>query len=114
MAPRFPGYDEALHQAVSAAFLGPRAENFSYLVKTLNTVLTEQFKARQGYFPDDPKFISEAVQDSDAFKGGCYFGESLRVALMVFNSANAQARRWCSRLSQGALDASYSVLEPSL
>jgi hypothetical protein len=73
MAPRFPGYDEALHQAVSAAFLGPRAENFSYLVKTLNTVLTEQFKARQGYFPDDPKFISEAVQDSDAFKGGCYF-----------------------------------------
>jgi hypothetical protein len=87
MAPRFPGYDEALHQAVSALFLGPCAENFSYLIKTLNTVLTEQFKARQGYFPYDPKFINETVQDSDAFKGGGLLQESLRVTLMVFKIA---------------------------
>lgn len=66
--PRFPGYDETLHQAVSAWFLGPRAENFAYLDSVMKIVLQEQHAARVGYYPDDPDFITQAMQDTEPFK----------------------------------------------
>ncbi|KAF7340636.1 Pyridoxal-dependent decarboxylase domain protein [Mycena sanguinolenta] len=64
----FPGYDETLHQAVSAWFLGPRAENFGYLERILHVVLVEQFNARKAYFDKDPEFITQGIQQTGAFK----------------------------------------------
>ncbi|KAK7437263.1 hypothetical protein VKT23_018704 [Stygiomarasmius scandens] len=66
--PSLPNYDEDLHQAVSAWFLGPRAENFGYLQQVLNTILVEQAQARNGYYPQDPKFITKEMQESPAFE----------------------------------------------
>ncbi|EEB93640.1 hypothetical protein MPER_07671, partial [Moniliophthora perniciosa FA553] len=51
-----------------AWFLGPRAENFGYLTNVLNIVLMEQGKARNSYYPEDPKFIPNEVQVSPAFQ----------------------------------------------
>ncbi|KAK7053227.1 hypothetical protein VNI00_003850 [Paramarasmius palmivorus] len=65
--PRLPHYDENLHQAVSAWFLGPRAENFTFLVTVLNAILAEQGKARNSYFPSDPPFITPSMQASVPF-----------------------------------------------
>ncbi|ESK85823.1 pyridoxal-dependent decarboxylase domain protein [Moniliophthora roreri MCA 2997] len=66
--PQLPNYDEDLHHAVSAWFLGPRAENFGYLTNVLNIVLMEQGKARNSYYPEDPPFIPHEVQVSSAFQ----------------------------------------------
>ncbi|KAE9396101.1 PLP-dependent transferase [Gymnopus androsaceus JB14] len=66
--PCLPGYDQDLHQAVSAWFLGPRAENFGYLQMVLSTILAKQDRSRKEYYPDDPDFITKDVQTSSAFQ----------------------------------------------
>ncbi|THU79817.1 PLP-dependent transferase, partial [Dendrothele bispora CBS 962.96] len=66
--PCLPDYDKNLHHAVSAWFLGPRAENFVYLQQVLHTVLVEQYHARNEYYPNDDSFIGEDVQNTPAFQ----------------------------------------------
>ncbi|KAK7053228.1 hypothetical protein VNI00_003851 [Paramarasmius palmivorus] len=82
--PQLPNYDEDQHQAVSAWFLGPRAENFRYLELVLNTVLQEQGRARADYYPNDPLFITPAMQESFAFQREIYFLYVFEEALNAF------------------------------
>lgn len=59
---------ESRHAAVGAWFLGPRAENFSYLEQIFKVILEKQKYARQNLFPGDHAFISAAMQGSPLFQ----------------------------------------------
>jgi hypothetical protein len=56
------------HAKVGSWFLGPHAENFDVLSQLFNKVLDGQRKARQELYPEDPKFITEGMQDLDIYK----------------------------------------------
>ncbi|KAI1110545.1 pyridoxal-dependent decarboxylase domain-containing protein [Nemania sp. NC0429] len=60
-------YQDVSHQVISSYFIGPQAENLSYFEDNVHIILEELGKARQNYFPEDGKFISEEVQKTPAF-----------------------------------------------
>ncbi|PNS20008.1 Polyadenylation factor subunit 2 [Sphaceloma murrayae] len=58
-----------LHDAVSAWFLGPRAENFENLKTIFALTLDDQKLARQTVYPNDPQaFITAATQETPLYK----------------------------------------------
>ena len=57
------------HNAVASWFLGPRGENFDYLLKLFARALDTQLHGRLEYFPDDEPFITKDMQASSQFKG---------------------------------------------
>ncbi|KAI0266860.1 PLP-dependent transferase [Gloeopeniophorella convolvens] len=59
-----------MHEAVSAWFLGPRAENFGLLQELFETTLKSQDGVRNAYSDryQDPKFITSEMQVSASFK----------------------------------------------
>lgn len=56
--------EDTTHQAISSYFIGPQAENLSFFQQNINTILRELGRARQAYFPEDGKFITEKTQQS--------------------------------------------------
>ncbi|KAF3001603.1 hypothetical protein E8E14_005800 [Neopestalotiopsis sp. 37M] len=56
------------HQIISSYFIGPQAENLQYFEDNIHTVLEELRLARNKYYPEDGKFITESVQKSPAFR----------------------------------------------
>jgi len=56
-----------LHDAVSAWFLGPKAENFDLLKETFAEALEHQSQARKNVYPNDHAFITESTQSSALF-----------------------------------------------
>ncbi|KAL0573075.1 hypothetical protein V5O48_008886 [Marasmius crinis-equi] len=51
-------------------FLGPKGENHALLKKTFDYIVDESCRARRNYFPSDPNFITEDMQDSPDFSDG--------------------------------------------
>ncbi|KAI0928055.1 hypothetical protein AcW2_004189 [Taiwanofungus camphoratus] len=56
------------HQAVSAWFLGPKAENHKVLKDHLCDVVDRITHSRKDYFPNDPVFITDSIKGSDAYE----------------------------------------------
>ena len=56
--------EDTTHQAISSYFIGPQAENLAFFQQNINTILRELGSARQAYFPEDGKFITEKTQRS--------------------------------------------------
>ncbi|KAI0948556.1 hypothetical protein AcV7_009267 [Taiwanofungus camphoratus] len=56
------------HQAVSAWFLGPKAENHKVLKDHLCDVVDRITRSRKDYFPNDPVFITDSIKGSDAYE----------------------------------------------
>ena len=73
------------HNAVSSWFLGPRGENFEYLVKLFVNALQTQLKGRLAYFPGDMPFITKDMQASSEFKGEFSFTFAYSVQLLTFS-----------------------------
>ncbi|KZT57261.1 pyridoxal-dependent decarboxylase domain protein [Calocera cornea HHB12733] len=64
-----PGHSVALdHDAISALFLGPKAENFELLKELFGHVLDKQKVVRQNYHREDEDFISATIMESDSYK----------------------------------------------
>ncbi|KAK2753458.1 hypothetical protein FQN54_007848 [Arachnomyces sp. PD_36] len=56
------------HQAISAYFIGPQAENLDLFRQNIDTILDEIRDARLKYFPEDGQYITPSVKESDEFK----------------------------------------------
>ncbi|PCH38472.1 hypothetical protein WOLCODRAFT_64878 [Wolfiporia cocos MD-104 SS10] len=56
------------HQALSAWFLGPKAENSALLKEHLTGIVDRIARARNDYFPQDPAFITAKTQSSEPYK----------------------------------------------
>ncbi|KAH9926129.1 uncharacterized protein B0H18DRAFT_1167784 [Fomitopsis serialis] len=56
------------HHAVSAWFMGPRAENSDVMKKLLGEVVDRVTRDRVEYFPGDPAFITASTRDSAPYK----------------------------------------------
>ncbi|KAG8527293.1 uncharacterized protein KY384_008037 [Bacidia gigantensis] len=59
---------ESRHAAVGAWFLGPRAENFSYLENVFKYILEQQRDTRENLFPKDQAFITAEMKESPLYK----------------------------------------------
>ncbi|KAI8949332.1 pyridoxal-dependent decarboxylase domain-containing protein [Xylaria longipes] len=60
-------YEDVSHQVISSYFIGPQAENLSYFKDNIHIILEELENTRKNYFPEDGKFIDEAMQKTPAF-----------------------------------------------
>ncbi|KIJ42392.1 hypothetical protein M422DRAFT_48239 [Sphaerobolus stellatus SS14] len=67
-----------LHESISAWFLGPQGENTELFMNLIGQVISDQVRARQGYHPEDGKFIQDSLKLTDGFKEGA---EKLREKL---------------------------------
>ncbi|KAF8427943.1 pyridoxal phosphate-dependent transferase [Tirmania nivea] len=56
------------HNAIAAWFLGPKAENSTYLFEFFNRVLAAQSRARRRLYSRDEEFITAEMEDSDEFR----------------------------------------------
>ncbi|RIB26875.1 pyridoxal phosphate-dependent transferase [Gigaspora rosea] len=73
------GFFSQENNAVASWFLGPRAENSEFVLEFYKEIIDEQVKARTtDYFPTDPFFITETMQNSPEYKSNM---NSLRAQL---------------------------------
>jgi len=68
LSPSFPGEAASRHDAIAAWFLGPKAENFSFLEEFLKRVLENQKNTRKNLYPSDQAFITPKMQTSELFR----------------------------------------------
>ncbi|RPB27258.1 PLP-dependent transferase [Terfezia boudieri ATCC MYA-4762] len=68
LSPSTPGEAASRHDAIAAWFLGPKAENFSYLEEFLKRVLDNQKNTRKNLYPSDKAFITPKMQTSELFR----------------------------------------------
>ncbi|KAF9477346.1 PLP-dependent transferase [Pholiota conissans] len=71
MSQTTPSYDPSfvnLHQALSAWFLGPQAENADVLKELFSQIVDNHARARLAYHPEDGAFISAQIKQSPAFE----------------------------------------------
>jgi len=57
-----------MHEAVSAWFLGPRAENFELVKELFNGVLDRQAEVRLNYHQEDQDFITTSIKSSKVYE----------------------------------------------
>ncbi|KAF4616928.1 hypothetical protein D9613_008569 [Agrocybe pediades] len=57
----------SLHEAVSAWFLGPQAENGDLLKQLFDQIIDSHAEARKSYHPEDGEFITPAMKNTTAF-----------------------------------------------
>ncbi|PSS37347.1 hypothetical protein PHLCEN_2v824 [Hermanssonia centrifuga] len=61
--------DNASHEAIASWFLGPKAENHKFVRDGFEAIVNDLQRARKAYHPEDGVFITEDMQQSDAFVG---------------------------------------------
>lgn len=57
----------AEYKAIHSFFIGPKGSNMPDFRANINTILDELLEARQSYYPNDQRFISQDVRRSDSF-----------------------------------------------
>ncbi|KAI0323980.1 PLP-dependent transferase [Cubamyces sp. BRFM 1775] len=62
-------FHSSAHDAISACFLGPRAENFDILEELFRDVLADHAKTRIEYNPSDGDFITSSMKTTQQFQG---------------------------------------------
>ena len=55
-------------KALSAWFLGPRAENSEVFLDTFQEIFKEHVRMRKNYFPSDPAYITQEMKSSEPYK----------------------------------------------
>ncbi|KAL5246721.1 hypothetical protein ACHWQZ_G018814 [Mnemiopsis leidyi] len=55
-------------KALSAWFLGPRAENSDVFLETFQDIFKEHVRMRNNYFPSDPTYITQEMKSSQPYK----------------------------------------------
>ncbi|KZS99829.1 uncharacterized protein LAESUDRAFT_60396 [Laetiporus sulphureus 93-53] len=55
------------HHALSAWFIGPKAENSNLVKKYFSDIVDRIGKERHDYYPADPEFITSAAQASESY-----------------------------------------------
>ncbi|PLB54096.1 PLP-dependent transferase [Aspergillus steynii IBT 23096] len=70
--------DNGIHQAISAFFIGPHAENMYFFRKHITVILDELESARQSYAPNDKRAITTKTQVSPQF---AYFSSGISEAI---------------------------------
>ncbi len=63
-----PAPPESVANSLAAWFLGPKAENREMLAEFIRQAIEAHCKDRTDYFPDDPVFVTDEIQQSEEFK----------------------------------------------
>ncbi|KAF5326606.1 hypothetical protein D9611_000881 [Ephemerocybe angulata] len=58
---------QQIHEAVSAWFLGPQAENAELLKDLFNDIVADHVSARTSYHPEDGAFITQDIKHSEVY-----------------------------------------------
>ena len=66
-------------QALSAWFLGPRAENGDVFLDTFQEIFKKHVQMRKSYYPSDPAYITQDMKSSHAYRSEI---EDMREELM--------------------------------
>ncbi|GES83006.1 PLP-dependent transferase [Rhizophagus clarus] len=68
------------NNVIASWFYGPHAENYTWIRKFYKDIIDQQKDARQGYFPNDPQFITDQMKKSDEYVNNMkYLEEQLKL-----------------------------------
>ncbi|GES83010.1 PLP-dependent transferase [Rhizophagus clarus] len=68
------------NNVIASWFYGPHAENYAWIRKFYKNIIDQQKDASQGYFPNDPQFITDQMKKSDEYMNNMkYLEEQLKL-----------------------------------